>query len=162
MKAMIIGLDAASPPLIEKWLDQLPNLRTLYQSGTHGTLQSIVPPISVPPWQLYATGKKPAKIGVWGFLSIGPDRQLRHGRTTDELGCLWDTCGKAGLKVGVFNIPGTYPPYPVNGFMVSGFPTPPGKAWAYPKNLMNFFYKQKTAYEIDVPLTKPSEMRGAE
>jgi len=133
MKAMMIGLDAASPPLIEKWFDRLPNLRTLYQSGTHGTLQSVVPPSSVPAWQCFATGKNPAKIGVWGFLSIGPDRQLRQGRTTDEIGCLWVTCGRAGLMVGVFNIPGTYPPYPVNGFMVSGFPTPPGKTWAYPK-----------------------------
>ena len=162
MKAMILGLDAASPPLIERWIDHLPNLRTLYQSGTHGTLQSIVPPSSVPAWQCFATGKNPAKIGVWGFLSIGPDRQLRHGRTTEEIGCLWDTCGKAGLKVGVFNIPGTYPPYPVNGFMVSGFPTPPGKAWAYPKSLMKRLDQAVDGYEIDVPLTKPSEMRGGE
>ena len=162
MKAMIIGLDAASPPLIEKWIDDLPNLRDLYRSGTHGTLQSIVPPSSVPAWQCFATGKNPAKIGVWGFLSIGPDRQLRHGRTTEEIGCLWDTGGKAGLKVGVFNVPGTYPPYPVNGFMVSGFPTPPGKAWAYPKEVMKKLDKAVNGYEIDVPLTKPSEMRGGE
>lgn len=162
MKAMMIGLDAASPPLIEKWFDHLPNLRATYESGTHGILQSIVPPSSVPAWQCFATGKNPAKIGVWGFLSIGPDRQLRHGRTTEEIGCLWDTGGKAGLKVGVFNIPGTYPPYPVNGFMVSGFPTPPGKAWAYPKDVMKRLDRAVDGYEIDVPLTKPSEMRGGE
>lgn len=162
MKAMIIGLDAASPPLIEKWFDHLPNLHALYKSGTHGNLQSIIPPSSVPAWQCFATGKNPAKIGVWGFLSIGPDRQLRHGRTTEEIGCLWDTCGKAGLKVGVFNIPGTYPPYPVNGFMVSGFPTPPGRAWAYPKDVMKRLDQAVGGYEIDVPLTKPSEMRGGE
>jgi predicted AlkP superfamily phosphohydrolase/phosphomutase len=162
MKAMIIGLDAGSPPLIEKWIDLLPNLRTLYRSGTHGTLQSIVPPSSVPAWQCFATGKNPAKIGIWGFLSIGPDRQLRHGRTTEGIGCLWDISGKAGLRVGVFNIPGTYPPYPVNGFMVSGFPTPPGKAWAYPKDVMKRLDQAVDGYEIDVPLTKPSEMRGGE
>jgi predicted AlkP superfamily phosphohydrolase/phosphomutase len=162
MKAMIIGLDAASPPLIEKWIDSLPNLRILYRSGTHGILQSIVPPSSVPAWQCFATGKNPAKIGVWGFLSIGPDRKLRHGRTTEEIGCLWDTCGKEGLKVGVFNVPGTYPPYPVNGFMVSGFPTPPGKVWAYPKDVMKRLDQAVKGYEIDVPLTKPSEMRGGE
>lgn len=162
MKAMIIGLDAASPPLIEKWIDHLPNLRSLSRTGTHGTLLSIVPPSSVPAWQCFATGKNPAKIGIWGFLSIGPDKQLRHGRTTEEIGCLWDTCGKAGLRVGVFNIPGTYPPYPVNGFMVSGFPTPPGKAWAYPKDVMKRLDRAVDGYEIDVPLTKPSEMRGGE
>jgi len=75
---------------------------------------------------------------------------------------LWDTSGKAGLKVGVFNVPGTYPPYPVNGFMVSGFPTPPGKAWAYPGEVMKRLDQAVDGYEIDVPLTKPSEMRGGE
>ena len=75
---------------------------------------------------------------------------------------MWDTSGKAGLKVGVFNVPGTYPPYPVNGFMVSGFPTPPGKAWAYPGEVMKRLDQAVDGYEIDVPLTKPSEMRGGE
>ncbi len=162
MKALVIGLDAASPAFIDKWIDQLPNLRSLYSTGVHGTLRSVVPPSSVPAWQCFATGKNPAKLGVWGFLSIGPDRQLRHGRTSQDIGCIWDLCGKAGLKTGVFNVPGTYPPYPVNGFMVSGFPTPPGKAWAYPKDLMKRLDKAVDGYEIDVPLTKPSEMKGGE
>src|SRR3989442_15203012 len=162
MKAMVIGLDAASPSLIDRWADHLPNIRSLCSTGTHGTLLSIVPPSSVPAWQCFATGKNPAKIGVWGFLSIGPDRRLRHGKTTEEIGCLWDTCGKAGLRVGVFNIPGTYPPYPVNGFMVSGFPIQPGKAWTYPADLMKKLDSAVGGYEADVPLAKPSEMKGGE
>ncbi len=159
---MAIGLDSASPTFIEKWNDDLPNLHSLGEIGTHGVLESVVPPSSVPAWQCFATGKNPGKIGVWGFLSIGPDRQLRHGRTGQEIGCLWDICGKAGFTVGVFNVPGTYPPYPVNGFMVSGFPTPPGKTWTYPSELMKRLNKSVDGYEIDVPLTKPSEMKGGE
>lgn len=162
MKVMIIGLDAVSPVLVDRWIDQLPNLRSLIHSGTHGVLQSIVPPSSVPAWQCFATGKNPAKIGVWGFLSIGPDRKLRHGRTTEDIGCIWDIASKSGFRVGVFNVPGTYPPYPVNGFMVSGFPTPPGKPWAYPHSLVKRLNKAVDGYEIDVPLTKPSEMKGGE
>src|SRR3989441_11436674 len=46
--------------------------------------------------------------------------------------------------------------------MVSGFPTPPGKAWAYPKDLMKRLDQTLHGYEIDVPLTKPSEMSGGE
>src|SRR5215467_13109460 len=159
---MVIGLDAASPPFIDKWIDHLPNLKSLYRSGVHGTLRSIVPPSSVPAWQCFATGKNPAKIGVWGFLSIGPDRKLRHGRTTGDIGCIWDVASRAGFKVGVFNVPGTYPPYSVNGFMVSGFPTPPGKPWAYPAEIVKRLNKAVDGYEIDVPLTKPSDMKGGE
>lgn len=116
----------------------------------------------MPAWQCFATGKNPAKIGVWGFLSIGRDHQLKFGKTTPEIGCFWDLCSAAGMRVGVFNVPGTYPPYPVNGFMIAGFPTPPGKVWAYPKSIMKRLDEAVDGYDIDVPLTKPSEMKGGE
>lgn len=162
MRALVIGLDSASSQLIDRWIDQLPNLKSLRRRGTAGVLQSIVPPSSMPAWQCFATGKNPAKIGVWGFLSIGRDRQLKFGKTTPGIGCFWDLCSDAGMKVGVFNVPGTYPPYPVNGFMVAGFPTPPGKVWAYPKSLMKRLDEAVDGYDIDVPLTKPNEMKGGE
>jgi predicted AlkP superfamily phosphohydrolase/phosphomutase len=66
------------------------------------------------------------------------------------------------MKVGVFNVPGTYPPYPVNGFMVSGFPVPPRAVWSYPRELMNELNHAVGRYEIDIPLTKPSELKGGE
>jgi predicted AlkP superfamily phosphohydrolase/phosphomutase len=162
LRAIVIGLDAASPHLIEKWIDKLPNLKRLSQRGVHGVLESIVPPSSVPAWQCFATGKNPAKIGNLGFIYIGRDLQIRHGKTTPDMGCIWDICSQAGLKVGVFNVPGTYPPYPVNGFMVSGFPIQLGKAWTSPADLMKRLNSAVGGYEADVPLAKPSEMKGGE
>jgi predicted AlkP superfamily phosphohydrolase/phosphomutase len=162
MKALIVGLDSASPYLIKKWINDLPNLKSLFAKGINGTLRSIVPPESVPAWQCFATGKNPAKIGVYGFAYIGRDLQLRHGRTTPEQGSFWDLCSANGMKVGVFNVPGTFPPYPINGFMVSGFPVPPRKVWAYPKDLMRLLNRAVGTYEVDVPLAKPTEMRGGE
>ncbi len=159
---MVIGLDSASSQLIDRWIDDLPSLKSLRQRGTYGVLESIVPPSSMPAWQCFATGKNPAKIGVWGFLSIRRDRQLKFGKTTPDIGCFWDICSAAGMKVGVFNVPGTFPVYPVNGFMIAGFPTPPGKIWAYPAELMKRLDRAVGGYEIDVPLTKPTEMRGGE
>jgi predicted AlkP superfamily phosphohydrolase/phosphomutase len=162
LKAIIIGLDSASPHLIDKWIDKLPNLKRLYEKGVHGVLESIVPPSSVPAWQCFATGKNPAKIGNLGFIYIGRNLQIMHGKTTPDMGCIWDICSQSGLRVGVFNVPGTYPPYAVNGFMVSGFPVPPGKAWSYPAELMKKLDSELGGYEADVPLAKPSEMKGGE
>ncbi len=162
MKVLVIGLDGASPFLIQKWNDKLPNLRHLSESGAHGTLESVVPPASVPAWQCFATGKNPAKIGVFGFVSIGRNGRLVKARTGPDLGCIWDLCSQKGLKVGVFNVPGTYPPYSVNGFMVCGFPVPVGKSWAYPASLMKKLDRAVDGYEVDVPLTKPSDMKGGE
>ena len=56
MKAIVIGIDAASPRLIEKWMDKLPNLKRLSEQGVHGVLKSVVPPSSIPSWQCFATG----------------------------------------------------------------------------------------------------------
>jgi len=162
MKAMVIGIDSASPILIEKWKDHLPNLSAIFESGAHGVLHSIVPPESVPAWQCFATGKNPAKIGIYGFTYIGRDAKLRHGRTTPEIGCFWDVCSDRGLKVGVFNVPGTYPAYPVNGFMVCGFPVPTRASWAYPEYLMKRLDRAVGGYEIDVPVTNPSNLKGGE
>jgi predicted AlkP superfamily phosphohydrolase/phosphomutase len=160
MKLLIVGLDGVSPVLVDRWIDRLPNLRSLMDAGVHGTLESIVPPASVPAWQCFATGKNPAKIGLWGFATIGPDRKLVRGRTSSKIGCLWDLCSRQGLRVGVLNVPGTFPPYPLNGFMVSGFPVPPGRTWAYPADVMKRLDRAVGGYEVDVPLTKPSDMRG--
>lgn len=162
MRVLVIGLDGASPLLIQKWIDKLPNIKRLSESGVHGILQSIIPPASVPAWQCFATGKNPAKIGIFGFATIGRDKRLIKRQVGPELGCIWDLSSQNGLKVGVFNVPGTYPAYPLNGFMVCGFPVPPGKDWAYPRYLMKRLDKAVDGYEVDVPLTKPSEMRGGE
>ena len=162
MKAMVIGLDAASPDLIHRWIDRLPNLAHLSKQGVHGILESIVPPSSIPAWQCFATGKGPAKIGNLGFTYIGRDRKIKHGSTTPSMRCIWDICSDAGLRVGVFNVPGTHPPYPVNGFMVAGFPIHSNESLSYPADLMKRLDSAIGGYEVDVPLTKPSEMRGGE
>src|SRR3989442_7504254 len=108
MRAIVIGLDAASPHLIEKWIDKLPNLKRLTQRGVHGVLESIVPPSSVPAWQCFATGKNPAKIGNLGFIYIGRDLQIKHGRTTPAIGCICDNCSNARLSVAGVDGPRTY------------------------------------------------------
>jgi len=162
MRALVIGIDSASPFLITKWMDDLPNLASIFSTGAGGVLQSIVPPESVPAWQCFATGKNPAKIGNYGFSYISKDLQLKHGKTTAEMGCFWDICSREGMKVGVFNVPGTFPPYPLNGFMISGFPVPTRKVWAFPETLMKRLDKAVNGYDIDVPLTKPTEMKGGE
>src|SRR6266702_4647053 len=53
-------------------------------------------------------------------------------------------------------------PYLINGFMVSGFPVPPRKVWSYPKALMKRLDNAVGTYEVDVPLAKPSELKGGE
>src|SRR5207244_13294156 len=98
MKAMVIGIDSASPVLIEKWKDNLPNLRSIMDHGAYGVLKSIVPPDSVPAWQCFATGRKPAKIGLIVFSYIGGTRRPQHGGTTPSLTVFCQICIRLRLR----------------------------------------------------------------
>ena len=65
---MVIGLDCAAPELVfERWLADLPNLRSLYENGLHGELRSCDPPITVPAWSVMMSSKSPGRLGVYGF-----------------------------------------------------------------------------------------------
>src|SRR5207249_9811361 len=62
MKALVIGIDSASPFLIEKWIDKLPNIRSVFEAGAHGVLKSFVLSESVNDWKCFATGMKHYKL----------------------------------------------------------------------------------------------------
>jgi len=69
MTTLTIGLDGANWDLIGDWLEEgrLPNLQRLIDDGVGGVSQSCLPPITVPNWKCYATGKNPGKLDVFRF-----------------------------------------------------------------------------------------------
>ncbi|MGD8518466.1 MAG: alkaline phosphatase family protein, partial [Anaerolineae bacterium] len=59
-KVFVVGLDCAEPSLVfERWRDHLPNLRSLMEGGTYGSLTSTVPAITVPAWASMTSSKDP-------------------------------------------------------------------------------------------------------
>jgi predicted AlkP superfamily phosphohydrolase/phosphomutase len=124
---MIIGLDCAEPSLLDAWRAQLPVLSALIDRGVHGRLTSIIPPITVPAWSCMMSSRTPGDLGVYGFRNrsdhtydgtfIADSTAIRDQR-------LWDIVGRAGGSSIVLGVPGTYPPKPVRGVMVSCFLTP--------------------------------------
>src|SRR5262249_42187677 len=68
MRVMVIGLDCAAPELVfDRWLDELPNLKSICRSGLYGQLRSCDPPITVPAWSVMMSSKSPGRLGVYGF-----------------------------------------------------------------------------------------------
>lgn len=53
--------------MFDKWLDDLPTLKSLVKKGTYGNLTSTIPPITVPAWQSMMTSKDPGQLRVYGF-----------------------------------------------------------------------------------------------
>ena len=67
-RALVIGLDCAAPQLVfERWLDDLPNLKALTESGRWGILRSCDPPITVPAWSVMTSSRSPGVLGFYGF-----------------------------------------------------------------------------------------------
>lgn len=127
-KVCVIGLDCAAPELIfERWADRLPNLRRFMVRGVYGSLESAIPPITVPAWMCMMTGRDPGSLGIYGFrnrrdhsydgLSFANARMVR-------IPTLWDVLGEYGRKSIVLGVPLTYPPKPLNGLLVSDFLAP--------------------------------------
>ena len=121
--------------------NKLPYLKQMMQNGVYGTLKSTYPPISPAAWTTFATGYNPGKHGIYDFRDYDPSRYSCFADTIVDSNAfagksIWDIVGAAGQKVGVITVPVTYPAWRVNGFMVSGYPTPDAaKSFAYPSEL---------------------------
>ena len=127
-KVMIIGLDCAEPSLVlERWRNELPAISSLMERGAYGRLTSVIPPITVPAWSCMMASQTPGDLGVYGFrnradhsydaLFIADGNAIKPPR-------LWDLVTRAGHASIVLGVPGTYPPRPLNGVMISCFLTP--------------------------------------
>ncbi|MFL5662450.1 MAG: alkaline phosphatase family protein [Ktedonobacteraceae bacterium] len=142
-KVLVIGLDGATPELVERWIeeDKLPHLKQIMQNGVYGKLRSVYPPISPAAWTTFATGYNPGKHGTYDFRDYDTKRYSCFADTIVDSNAfagksIWDLVGTAQQKVGVVTVPVTYPAWKVNGFMISGYPTPDtGKSYTYPPEL---------------------------
>ncbi len=142
-KVLIIGLDGATPELVDRWVAEkrLPFFKQVMQNGVYGKLKSTYPPISPAAWTTFATGYNPGKHGTYDFRDYDPRRYSCFADTIVDSNAfagksIWDLVGATGQKVGVITMPVTYPAWKVNGFMISGYPTPDAaRSFAYPQEL---------------------------
>jgi predicted AlkP superfamily phosphohydrolase/phosphomutase len=84
-------------------------------------------------------------------LTYGPKRFIDS--TTVEAISLWKILGDEGIRVGVVNIPATYPPEKVDGFLISGYLTPTSaKDFYYPQSLQPYLqdYRIESEFEYNV------------
>jgi predicted AlkP superfamily phosphohydrolase/phosphomutase len=125
---LIVGLDGATWDLIRPWMSagDLPNLGDLCARGTFGALASTMPPATLPSWTTFMTGVNPGRHGIFDFTRRMPGSyEVRFVNSTyRKVPSIWASLSAAQRRVCVLGLPGTYPPEPINGCMVSGFDTP--------------------------------------
>ncbi len=141
-KLVIIGIDGGTFRLIDPLMERgrLPNIEKIVRSGARGILKSTYPPVTAAAWVTFMTGKNPGKHSFYDFreynladytpsfvttvkTSVNDDVSVLHSsRYQGET--LWDLLGDAGYEMTVVAVPMTYPPWKINGRMVSGYPCP--------------------------------------
>ncbi len=139
-RVWVIGLDGVPWTLLQPWIDAgyLPALARLQTGGAYGPLRSTLQFLTAVAWSSFITGMNPGKHGIFDFSRRVPgsyDQELtnaarRSGRS------LWRILSDAGRRVGVVNVPMTFPPEPVQGFLISGLDTPGlDSPYTYPPEL---------------------------
>jgi len=150
MKLLIIGIDGATFDLIRPWAEagHLPNLARLMRSGVQADLASTLPPVTSPAWPTFMTGCNPGKHGVFDFIQpTGADFSLVNASKIKRP-TLWQRLSAAGYRVGVLNVPVTYPPRELNGFMVTGILSPKNAQISYPADLISRYEAEAGPYRF--------------
>lgn len=154
-RVVLLGLDGATFALLNPLLDahRLPHLGRLRSEGAHGVLRSTLHPLTPAAWTSCVTGLNPGKHGIYDFrrrragsYELQPiNARLRDGAP------LWAILSEQGRRCGVFNVPMTYPPDPVDGFIVSGMDTPGIESpFVYPSGLRASLLAALPDYRIDL------------
>ena len=151
-KVFIIAIDGGTwdvlNPLIAN--GEMPFLKKLVESGNSGILKSTIPPISPTAWASFQTGVNPNKHGIFGFVNIADGKNMKIVNSYSiKIKTIWQYLSENNKKIILINVPITYPPQIINGYMISGFLTPSIKSnFTYPKELKEKLLSRVKGYNV--------------
>lgn len=137
-RTVVVGLDGANYELLEPWIEagDLPTLARIVNQGVTGDLRSVLPPVTSPNWKAYATGKNPGKLGVFWWQNVDVKNRRVHRPTEryhDNVE-YWELLAERE-RVGVVNVPTTYPPKSTGEFLIAGPPDGRNRGYTHPPEL---------------------------
>ena len=122
-RVLLIGWDAADWKVISPLMDagQMPALSRFVEGGVMGNISTLRPALSPILWNSIATGKRPDKHGILGFIEPSPDGNgVRPvSSTSRKTKALWNIVTQAGRKAHVVGWYASHPAEPINGVCVS-------------------------------------------
>jgi predicted AlkP superfamily phosphohydrolase/phosphomutase len=127
-KVFVISLDGATFSVLNPLIEQgyMPNLAALASRSVAAELESVAPPVTAPAWTSFMTGKHPNKHGIFDFARFDSERYSWSISNSQNIQSktIWQILSEKDKRVVVLNLPYTYPPYEINGVMVSGWDAP--------------------------------------
>ena len=167
-KGVVIGLDGAAWHLLDPLFEQgaMPRLKALRDKGAWGTLKSTVPTYTPPAWTSAATGVNPGRHGIYGFIEghAQDEHELVHSGKI-KAPTIWQIANAQGRRAGIYNLPLTYPPRQLEGWMVSGMMTPgygeQQRGFVYPQEHESKILGWAPGYVVDVSANYEQDWRDA-
>lgn len=179
-KALIIGIDGVPYSLLNRYTknDIMPNLNQILNHGlTLHRMNASIPDVSSVSWTSFVTGVNPGEHGIYGFMDLRPDSySLYFPNSKDrKTPTFWEILGKTEEKKStlsqncfnkierpyrsiILNVPHTYPAYPMNGILVSGFVAIDLRKATFPESA--YTYLDSINYLIDVDAEKVKESKN--
>jgi len=120
--------------------------------GTYGELLSTIPPVTAPSWTSILTGVNPGKHGLFDFTKYKNASYRRElvSSLDIKVPIFPEILSRKGYRIGLVNVPMTYPPKHLNGFIVSGLLAPDENSeFTSPLELKTKLYQNVGDYKID-------------
>jgi predicted AlkP superfamily phosphohydrolase/phosphomutase len=163
-KTLVLSIDSGCWEYLDPLINEgrMPNVARLIERGVRGVLESTMPPITPVAFSSFITGTNPGKHGVFDWTVRGANGQAQSVNAAVRRGApFWRYLNRAGVRVGVFNIPLTYPVQPMDGFLVPGIPAPSQASdLTHPSAALGQIEEHYKPYQVDVPNALVAE--GAE
>ncbi|MEA2487167.1 MAG: hypothetical protein QOF16_821, partial [Actinomycetota bacterium] len=170
-KTLLLGLDGMTYNVLDPAFEagHMPRYKALLERSASGVLTSTIPPYTPPGWTSIFTGVNPGRHGIFGF-TLGHIQNPKGLVSLDRVRvpAIWNAANAQGERIGLFNIPMTYPAPAVEGFAVSGMLTPEGggekvrENFTYPDGLAHKIVSELGSYEIDIEVDYDQDWKSTD
>ncbi len=122
-RVLLVGIDGLEWNVVLDMLEagRMPALASILEHGAYGQLEVDKPTLSPILWTSIATGVRPVRHGIRGFLRAGkePQAERLHTSTDRRAKALWNIATEAGVPSWIIGWWLTFPVEPITGVMVA-------------------------------------------
>lgn len=156
-RVFVLGIDGFPFSLINNnhIKKVMPYLHFLCEKYNAKQLESVYPVVSSVAWTSFFTGSNPGEHNIYGFTDriCNPFKVTITTSKDRQKTPIWNTLNTKKKKI-IINVPLTYPPEQINGYMVSCFLCPNINNASFPKNFNNYLKEKEYIIDVDARLVQ--------
>ena len=157
-RLFVLALDGTPFSLLRQLTEEglMPHFKELSAQSVFRPLNSVQPPLSSVAWASFMTGGKPNEHGISGFVERDPQTMDWFVPNAKHLkrATIFQTLSQKGKRVFSMNVPVTYPPFKVNGILISGFLCKDIRKGTFPPAVGAFLKARGYVIDADVEIAK--------